>query len=43
MTPQASFDLIYDPEIKSHLQVIERKYHFLIRQTIEEQLQLISF
>jgi hypothetical protein len=39
MTFQASFDLIYDPEVKQHLQVIERKYHSLIRHTIEEQLQ----
>ena len=39
MTSQASFDLVYDPLVKQHLQVIERKYHSLIRQTIEEQLQ----
>jgi len=38
MTSQATFDLIYDPLVKLHLQVIERKYHSLIRQTIEEQL-----
>jgi len=30
--------LVYDEEVKSHLRAIERKYHGLIRTTIEEQL-----
>jgi cytochrome P450 len=34
-----NFDLVYDPLVKQHLQVIERKDHSLIRQTIEEQLR----
>jgi hypothetical protein len=32
------FDLIYDPEFKSHLQLVEPKYRSLIRSTLEEQL-----
>lgn len=39
MTPSKHpFDLIYDPDIRQHLSVIERKHRSLIRQTIEEQL-----
>jgi len=32
------FDIVYAPQVKSHLKWIERKYHVLIRQVIEEQL-----
>jgi hypothetical protein len=32
------FDIQYDPEVRTHLQFIERKYYSLVRQTIEEQL-----
>jgi hypothetical protein len=34
-----SYDLIYDVEVFHHLAVIERKYHPLIRETMEQQLQ----
>ena len=34
-----SFDLIYAPDVRGQLLTIERKYHSLIRQTIEEQLR----
>jgi len=34
-----SFQLIYAPQTKRHLESIEQKYHNLIRQTIESQLQ----
>ena len=33
------FGVVYDPEVKAHLRAIERKYHSLIRATIEEQLR----
>ena len=33
------FKLIYAAQVKGHLQSIEKKYHSLIRRTIEEQLQ----
>jgi plasmid stabilization system protein ParE len=33
------FDIVYDEEVSSHLASIERKYHRLIRQTIEQQLR----
>jgi hypothetical protein len=39
MKSKQSFRLIYDTEVVSHLSSIERKYHSLIRQTIEEQLR----
>jgi len=32
------FDIIYAPAVKRHLKTIERKYHSLIRSTIERQL-----
>jgi hypothetical protein len=34
-----SYDLIYDVEVFRHLAVIERRYHSLIRKTIEQQLR----
>ena len=39
MNPKSRFGLIYAPQVKMHLQVIEQKYHSLIRRTIESQLQ----
>ena len=39
MNTKIRFDLIYAPQVKTHLQWIERKYHSLIRRTIEKQLQ----
>jgi len=39
MNSKTRFDLIYAPQVKTHLQSIERKYHSLIRRTIETQLQ----
>ena len=38
MKPKQPYELIYDPEVARHLARIERKYHPLIRNTIEEQL-----
>jgi hypothetical protein len=38
MRPKQAFELVYDQEVAQHLVTIERKYHSLIRQTIEEQL-----
>ena len=34
----ASYQIIYDVEVRRHLAAIERKYHPLIRQIIEKQL-----
>jgi len=39
MNAKSRFDLIYAPQVKTHLQAIEQKYHSLIRRTIETQLQ----
>jgi len=39
MTGKNRFDLIYAPQVKTHLQATERKFHSLIRSTIETQLQ----
>jgi mRNA-degrading endonuclease RelE of RelBE toxin-antitoxin system len=39
MNAKSRFDLIYAPQVKEHLQAIERKYHSLIRRTIKTQLQ----
>ena len=39
MKGRSRFDLIYAPQVKAHLQAIERKYHSLIRRSIETQLQ----
>ena len=38
MSPKQPFTLIFAPEIREHLNAIERKYHSSIRQTIKEQL-----
>ena len=39
MTRRRSYTLIYAPEVKRHLEAIERRHYSLIRATIEEQLQ----
>ncbi len=39
MVQKMSFEIIYDGEIRKHLASIERKYHSLIRQTVENQLK----
>lgn len=38
MAPTQPFKLIYAAQVKQHLKTIERKYHSLIRDTIENQL-----
>lgn len=38
MTIKQPFELVYDQEIAQHLVTIERKYHSVIRQTIEQRL-----
>ena len=37
--PERRFEIIYALEVKRHLRAIERKYHALIRNEIEAQLQ----
>ena len=39
MNAKTRFDVTYAPQVKRHLQSIERKYHSLIRGTIGTQLQ----
>jgi mRNA-degrading endonuclease RelE of RelBE toxin-antitoxin system len=39
MAEKQPFILIFAPQVKDHLQSIDRKYRSLIRDTIEEQLQ----
>ena len=39
MNDIARYRLIYAPQVKLHLNAIERKYHSLIRRTIETMLQ----
>ncbi len=39
MPRRRSYTLIYAPEVKRHLEAIERRHYSLIRATIEEQLQ----
>ncbi len=38
MARRPKFELIFAPEAVDHLGVIERKYHSLIEQTLDEQL-----
>src|SRR3990172_5800813 len=40
MSPQSRYSLRFAPEVIVHLTTVERKYHSLIRQTIDEQLTL---
>jgi mRNA-degrading endonuclease RelE of RelBE toxin-antitoxin system len=39
MNAKSRFALIYAPQVKTHLQAIERRYHSLIHRRIETQLQ----
>jgi mRNA-degrading endonuclease RelE of RelBE toxin-antitoxin system len=39
MNPRRAFELVYALQVKEHLKAIERRYHGLIRQEIEKQLQ----
>jgi hypothetical protein len=39
MATTQPFKLIYAAQVKEHLKFIERKYHSLIRETIENQLR----
>ena len=39
MNDTSRFGIIYAPQVKTHLQAIERKYHSLIRRNIETRLQ----
>jgi hypothetical protein len=32
------FEIAYDEEVKGHLRAIDKKYHALIQETVEEQL-----
>ena len=38
MNAKSQYTIIYAPQAKTHLKAIERKYHSLIRRTIENQL-----
>ena len=38
MIEKSRFSLIYAPQVKKHLNAIEREYHSLVRHNIEEQL-----
>ena len=38
MSPKNPFVFVYAPQVRDHLQAIERKHHGLIRQAIEDQL-----
>ncbi len=38
MPRRSRFDLIYAPEVVGHLDVIEQKYHRLLKRAIDEQL-----
>jgi mRNA-degrading endonuclease RelE of RelBE toxin-antitoxin system len=39
MAPKQRYKIIYDSEVAKHLRTIDKKYHPLIRRTIEGQLQ----
>lgn len=38
MTPQQAFEIIFTRPVVQHLAAIDRKYHSLVRSTIEEKL-----
>ena len=38
MNEKSRFSIVYAPQLKTHIKAIERKYHSLIRRTIEDQL-----
>ncbi|HLQ44658.1 MAG TPA: type II toxin-antitoxin system RelE/ParE family toxin [Planctomycetaceae bacterium] len=37
--PSEPYDIVFDSEIEQHLHAIDRKFHDLIHQAIDEQLQ----
>src|SRR5205085_1281933 len=39
MAKKPQYSLLFAPQVKNHLEAIERKYHSLIRDKIDEQLQ----
>lgn len=39
MASKRRYKIIYDSEVAEHLRAIDKKYHSLIRRTIEDQLQ----
>lgn len=39
MPKRKPFEIIYDPDVTTHLALIERKYYSLIRDTIQQQLR----
>lgn len=39
MAKMPPFTLVFAPQVKDHLQAIDRKHHSLIRDTIDERLQ----
>jgi mRNA-degrading endonuclease RelE of RelBE toxin-antitoxin system len=39
MNPKGLFQLVYAPQVKAHLDAIDRKYYSLIRRTVEQELQ----
>jgi len=38
MKPPSRYEIVYAPEVKSHVKALGRRYYSLIRRTIEEQL-----
>lgn len=40
MPKREPFSLVYDPQVRGHLDAIDTKYHSLIRAGIDEQLKL---
>ena len=38
MTRRPRFELVYAPQVREHLKAIERQYHGLIREVIEDRL-----
>ncbi len=38
MARRSRFTLVFDPEVRNHVQAIDSKYHSLIRSAVEEQL-----
>jgi len=42
MALKPAYGLIYDPQVRDHVNKIERKYHSLIRKEIERQLRYES-
>ncbi len=38
MVMRERFEIVYDPEVRTHLHSVPRQYHSLIRKTTQEQL-----